>query len=77
MRPIWLIALIMLTQLDGNPIWVESTAVIIVKPSETGPQHQCKPPAKATISVGGRGLCVRETPDEIREKIRNSNGKAK
>lgn len=67
-----LASLIMLTQLDGAPIWVESSAVVIVKPSEAG-QQTCGKLAKATISVAGRGLCVRESPDEIRAKIKEAN----
>ena len=59
----------MLTQLDGSPIWVESTAILILKPSETGPKRQCSEPAASAISVAGRGLCVKDTPQQIREKI--------
>ncbi len=58
-------SLILLTQLDGKPIWVESTAVIIVKGQSTDCQHG----HGSTISVAGRGLCVRETIDQIREKV--------
>lgn len=66
-----LVALIMLTQLDGSPIWVESTAVQIVKPSHTGhnPHRQCSSAAGAAVRVGSLGLCVKETADQVREKI--------
>lgn len=66
-----LLALILLTQLDGNPIWVESTSIVIVKQSQTGhsPHRQCHTPAGAAIRVGTMGLCVKETPDVIRSKI--------
>ena len=66
-----LLALIMLTQLDGNPIWVESSAIIIVKQSHTGyhQQRQCSHAAGAAIRVGTMGLCVKEVPDQIRRKI--------
>lgn len=69
-RASFLLSLIMLTQLDGNPIWVESSQVIILKPSRTGDKSQCPAPARSTINVGTRGLCVMEHPDEIREKIK-------
>lgn len=58
-----LLALIMLTQLDGNPIWVESSAIVIIKPSF----KQCHG-GGAAIRVNGTGLCVKETADEVREK---------
>lgn len=66
-----LLALIMLTQLDGNPIWVESSAIVLVKQSHTGvsEHRQCSTNAGAAIRVGTMGLCVKEGPDQIRRKI--------
>ena len=66
-----LLALIMLTQLDGNPVWIESSAIVIVKQSHTGlkPERQCATNAGAAIRVGSLGLCVKETPELIRKKI--------
>ena len=69
-----LLALIMLTQLDGNPVWVESSAIVIVKQSHTGlkPERQCHGAAKSAIRIGTMGLCVIETPEQIRKKIDES-----
>ncbi len=62
--------LIMLTQLDGRPIWVESTAIIAVKPAhEAG---QCHHPYGAAVRVGTTNLCVKETTDEIRQRVRDA-----
>jgi uncharacterized protein YlzI (FlbEa/FlbD family) len=61
-----LFALVMLTQLDGNIIWVEAAHVSIIK---TGCRDY-KP--GAVVSVGGRELCVRESVDQIREKLKRS-----
>lgn len=62
-----LLALIMLTSLDGSPIWVESSAVVIIRPAIS----QCKEQIGAGIRVGTTALCVRETPDQIRQKLEN------
>lgn len=61
---------IALTALDGSPIWVDATpgVVSIIRQSKS----ECKHGTGAAISVGGRGLCVKETPDEIRQKIREA-----
>lgn len=66
--------LIMLTQLDGNPVWVESTAIVIVKGSHTGynQQRQCGHGAGSAIRVGGIGFCVKETAEQVREKIKGA-----
>lgn len=67
-----LLALIMLTQLDGNPIWVESSALFIVKPSHTAGTSKhvaCAHPAGSAIRVDGQALCVKETPGVIRELL--------
>jgi hypothetical protein len=69
-----LLALVMLTQLDGSPIWIESNAVQIIKPSHfEHHKRQCGPQAGAAIRLGTVGLCVKETPDEIRRKIKNGS----
>ena len=60
-----LIALILLTQLDGKPVWVESTQVQIIRSQST----ECGAGTGAVIRVGQHALCVKETPAEIREKI--------
>lgn len=59
------LALILLTQLDGSPVWVESTQVQIIKLRA----HECGPTAKSVIRVLSTTLCVKEPPDEVREKI--------
>lgn len=60
--------LVLLTALDGTPVWVESTAVTIVRPS----QEACKFGNGAAIRVGATALCVRETPAQIRELVRGA-----
>ena len=67
--PAFALALILLTSIDGKPIWVESTAVIIVRTQS----HECAPGHGSSILVGARGLCVRETPDQIRELISHAD----
>jgi hypothetical protein len=59
----------LLTSLDGKPIWVESTAVIVVRTQS----HECAQGHGSVVLVGSRALCVRETPDQIRELIKNAD----
>jgi hypothetical protein len=63
-------ALMLLTALDGKPVWVESTAVVIIRTQS----HECQSGHGSVIRVGNNALCVRETPDEIRAKIREVDG---
>ena len=63
-----LLALIMLTQLDGSPVWVESTQVQIIKVHD----NQCGPTAKSIIRVQATTLCIKETPEVVRHKIENA-----
>lgn len=60
-----LLALIMLTQLDGSPVWVESTQVQIIKVRA----NECGPTAKSVIRVLSTTLCIKEAPELVREKI--------
>lgn len=57
--------LIMLTQLDGSPVWVESTQVQIIRVRGS----ECGPGVGSVIAVGPRVLCVKEKSDEVRSKI--------
>lgn len=63
----WLVffSLIMLTQLDGTPIWVESSVVQVIRPAT----QQCRQMKGSGIQVGAVALCVRETPEEIKAKV--------
>jgi uncharacterized protein YlzI (FlbEa/FlbD family) len=63
------LVLVMLTQLDGNPIWVESTAVQAIRPAI---HSHCHTPHGAAVRLSGIGLCVKETPEQVREKIRSA-----
>jgi hypothetical protein len=63
-----LFALILLTQLDGKAVWVESSQVQIIRAQSA----ECGAGTGAVIRVGSHALCVRETPEEIREKIRDA-----
>jgi hypothetical protein len=62
-----MLVLILLTQLDGNPVWVESKAIQAIRPSRDS--GQCRFGGGSAIRLSSMGLCVREKPDEIREKI--------
>jgi len=62
------LALVMLTALDGTPVWVESTAVQVIRPSTA----HCKSGHGAAIRVTSMALCVRETPEEIRVKLKDA-----
>ena len=61
-------ALILLTQLDGKPVWVESTQVVIVRKS-----LDCAHGEATALLAGGKALCVREPVEEVREKIKRGN----
>jgi hypothetical protein len=63
------LALILLTSLDGKPIWVESSAVVIIRTQS----HECQDGHGSVIRVGSNALCVREKPDQIRELIYNAD----
>lgn len=71
MRNFWLLALIMLTQLDGFPIWVESTQIVIIRPARPE-NRQCDETVGAGIRIGSVTLCVRESAEQIRMKIREA-----
>lgn len=60
-----MLMLIMLTSLDGSPIWVESSQVQIIRPAT----QQCQSMNGSGIQVGTVALCVRETPEQIQEKL--------
>lgn len=64
-----MLALILLTSLDGKPIWVESSAVVIIRTQS----HECQDGHGSVIRVGSNALCVREKPDQIRELIYNAD----
>ena len=61
--------LILLTQLDGNPVWVESKAIQAIRPSRDS--GQCRHGGGSALRLSSMGLCVKEKPDEIREKMQN------
>ena len=65
-----LLGFITLTLLDGTPFGVESTpgVLTIITPSH----NQCAHRGTA-ITVGAKGLCVREARDEIERLLRDAN----
>ena len=65
-------ALILLTQLDGQPIWVESTQIVVIRAARPE-SRQCEEHVGAAIRIGTVGICVRETPEQIRQKIREAD----
>lgn len=58
----------MLTTLDGKPVWVESTQVVVVRHS-----LDCAGSATTIFIGGAKALCVKESVDEVREKIKRGN----
>ncbi len=64
------VALVMLTSLDGSPVWIESSAVTMIRPAIT----QCHVSHGAALRVGATAICVRETPAQIRDKL-NERGR--
>jgi hypothetical protein len=68
------LALIILTQLDGSPILIESDSITIIKPAHSGVEH-CRHGHGSAITTGGRGLCLKETPQQICAKIEQFGGK--
>lgn len=65
------LALILLTSLDGSPVWVESEQIIIIRPARQQ-QQLCHENVGSGIYVGTKAFCVRETPEQIQQKIRES-----
>ena len=65
----WLIALIILTQLDGSPIRIDADLVSIMKTKS----HGCGPGHGAVIVVGSQTLCVRETEEQVCKIIKRCN----
>lgn len=63
-----LAALIMLTQLSGQPLWVESSQVFVLRES-----LDCAHKQATTIMVSGKPFCVKETIDQVREKVKQGN----
>jgi hypothetical protein len=64
-RGIIFFSLIILSALDGSPVWVESTQVIIIRTHS----KECGPGTGAVIRVGTVALCVKESESTIRQKI--------
>ena len=64
-----LLVLIMLTSLDGNSVWVESSQVQVIRTRSS----ECGAGTGAVIRVGATALCVKESADEVREKIQRAN----
>jgi hypothetical protein len=69
------LVLIVLTQLDGSPILIESDSITIIKPAHSGISEHCRHGHGSAITIGGRGLCLKETPDQICAKIEKFGGK--
>jgi len=67
-----LLALIILTQLDGSPIWIESNQIQVILPPRRSSQHSCRDNVGAAIRVGSTGFCVIETPEQILKLIREN-----
>ena len=70
-----MLVLILLTQLDGSPVYVEHSAIYIVNPDFAEQSGQCPKHTGAAITVGNRGLCVKEDVPQICDKIERAGGK--
>jgi len=66
-----LLAFIILTSLDGSPIYVESNQVQIIRQAT----KQCHSARGSGVQIGSVSLCVRETPDQIREKVQKAGSR--
>ena len=60
-----LLGFILLTQLDGSAVFVESTQIQIIRVRSS----ECGHGAGCVIRVGSTTLCVKETADQVRKKI--------
>jgi uncharacterized protein YlzI (FlbEa/FlbD family) len=60
---------ILLTAMNGDPVWVDSMAVDIIRTHTV----QCHEAHRAVIRIGATTICVKETPEEIQEKIKKAN----
>jgi hypothetical protein len=58
-----ILVFILLTQLDGTMISVDSAAIQAIRPSREG--GQCHHGGGAAIRLSGSGLCVKETREQI------------
>lgn len=70
MKRWFLLSLVMFTQLDGSPVWVEATQVQIVRTRA----RECGQGAGSVIKVLTTSLCIKESADQVREKLKG-NGK--
>ena len=63
-----ILVVIMLTLLDGHPIWIESSHIQSIR----APNGHCTTGANSIIrfDAGGGILCVKETPSEVGDKIK-------
>jgi uncharacterized protein YlzI (FlbEa/FlbD family) len=61
-----LFVVILLTTLDGHPIWIESKHIQSIR----APDGHCAPRSSAFIRFDNGGtLCVMEKPSEIFDKV--------
>ena len=58
---------LVLTAPDGRPITFDLSTGMVIIPI-TGEAH-CARGSHAIVNLGGKPVCVRETPEEIRSKI--------
>lgn len=61
------LAFVMLTRLDGRPVWVDNTPGVVQIIQEA--TDACHKQGGSGLQIGARTLCVRETPAEIQEKL--------
>jgi hypothetical protein len=61
-------ALLTLTAPDGRPITFDLITGMVIVPV-TGEAH-CAHGSHSVVTLGAKTICVRETPDEIKSRIR-------
>jgi hypothetical protein len=62
-----LAGLLTLTAPDGRPITFDLTTGMVIVPISN--EAHCARGSQAVITLGAKTICVRETPEEIRNKI--------
>jgi len=65
-RAALLFAWVLLTDLNGGPVWVQSESAQVIR----GKTDSCRTGVGSTIRVGSNAFCVREPPEQILELFR-------
>jgi hypothetical protein len=66
-----LLTLLTLTAPDGRPITLDLTTGLVIVPITS--QAHCAHGSHAVVTLGSKTICVRETPEEIEEKMKHED----